>query len=513
MMSLIFKKPLASENSRGAGVLMHITSLPSPFGIGDFGFAARAFADLLSLSLQKYWQLLPLSPVNDCDQYSPYSSWAAMGGNTLLISPELLVEDGLLTNTELDLYLQPSVATADFKTSTSIKNTLFNIAWLNYCNGAGKELQAPFAEFCSAEAYWLDDFATFAALKKLHNGAPWHQWEKNYKLRDKNVIDQFIETQAALIAKTKWLQFIFTRQWHGLKRYCNSLNIRLIGDLPFYVSYDSVDVWTNPEIFSLDNDGKLLKVGGVPPDYFNKNGQNWSMPVFKWDELKIRNYDWWVHRIRKNTELFDLLRLDHFRAFSSYWAVPATEATAINGIWEQGPGIELFHALKSNFGKLPFIAEDLGDVDEDTGKLLDELLFPGMKVLQFAFGGDLSLSPHILHNHPPNCIVYTGTHDNNTTIGWFKYELDKQALRNLNVYTGIKVKEKNVAQAMIKMALSSVAKIAIIPMQDLLYLDEVSRMNTPATTSGNWLWRITPQEIKQFNSRRLRTWIKKYNRE
>jgi malto-oligosyltrehalose synthase/4-alpha-glucanotransferase len=517
--SLLFKElPLVvlnsamPENKRGSGILMHITSLPSAFGTGDFGPGAKAFAGLLHSSCQKYWQLLPLGPVSEKNQFSPYSSWSAMGGNTLLISPELLREEGLLTEEDLKKYEEQSKAEADYKTSAWLKAILFDIAWSNYQKGNCPWLKAPFHKFCKTEAHWLNHFAVYAVLKEKYNGAPWYQWPAKYKLRNKKACDIFVKEHFILIEKAKWLQFIFTGQWQRLKHYCNRLNIQLIGDLPFYVNYDAVDVWAHPEIFNLDSQGQMQAVAGVPPDYFNSEGQRWGMPVFRWDRLKEQNYAWWVQRVRKNKELFDWIRLDHFRAFSTYWAIPPGEETAVNGCWEKGPGIDLFQVLKKELGHLPFIAEDLGDIDDAVYQLRDKLAFPGMKVLQFAFGKDLPGSPHILHHHKENSIVYTGTHDNNTSKGWFSRDADKEIIDHLNKYTGKTISRKNVASELIKMALSSVAKITIIPLQDLLDLDESGRMNMPAATQGNWLWRITPKAFKQINSKRLKKWTERYDR-
>ena len=509
---LAFLKLQLPKNERGAGILAHITSLPSSFAIGDFGPGAKKFADLLHQANQKYWQLLPLSPVAEKNQFSPYSSWSGLGGNTLLISPELLVEDGLLTKEDIEKYAEPSAKHVDFKTAAWLKDILFEKAWVNYNKVNPLWLKKQFADFCKHEAYWLTDFSVFTVLKTVNDGLPWDQWPESFKKRNKAALHEFELTNAALIQKAKWLQFIFSRQWHQLKNYCHQLDIKLIGDLPFYVSYDSVDVWAHPEIFDLDENKEMKFVAGVPPDYFNANGQLWGMPVFNWDKLKSQNYDWWIQRIRKNTELFDLLRLDHFRAFSSFWSVPAGEETAINGTWEKGPGFELFKAIKESFGKLPFIAEDLGDIDEDVYTLRDELELPGMRVLQFAFGDNMPQSPHIPHNHSPNSIVYTGTHDNNTLKGWFKQEADKKVQANIDKYTGTKVKDKNAETIFIKMALASVAKIAIIPVQDFPFLGNPERMNTPAETDGNWLWRMTEEDLNEFDTNKLKKWTERYNR-
>ncbi|MGV3509725.1 MAG: 4-alpha-glucanotransferase, partial [Sphingobacteriaceae bacterium] len=404
-------------NDRGAGVLLHITSLPSPFGIGDLGPGAKRFADYLSMARQKYWQILPLTPTEEGQGYSPYSAISSMAGNPLLISPELLAEDGLLEETLLKEYQLKDKSKVDFSSAGQIKNKLLDEAYHNFCSNADKSLHTEFDVFCKKEADWLDDFSLYLALKHYYQGKPWYEWPEEYKLRDSEALEQFSKDYDDQIAKTKWFQFVFMKQWNSLKEYCNKLNIHLFGDLPFYISNDSSDVWANKEIFCLDEDGRMANVAGVPPDYFNDNGQLWGMPLFKWDVLKDRNYDWWVKRIKKNMQLYDLLRLDHFRAFSSYWDVPAQEETARNGEWKPGPGSDLFRVLKQELGELPFVAEDLGDIDQPVFDLRDEFDLPGMRVLQFAFGDDLPKSVHVPHNFNPNSIVYTGTHDNNTTLG------------------------------------------------------------------------------------------------
>jgi 4-alpha-glucanotransferase len=315
-----------------------------------------------------------------------------------------------------------------------------------------------------------------------------------------------------LLEKAKWEQFLFTRQWRQLKDYCNRLDIEIIGDLPFYISHDSVDVWADPELFSLDKNGGLEMIAGVPPDYFNANGQLWGMPVFKWDKLKTQNYRWWVQRIRMNMELFDLLRLDRFRAFSSYWAVRAGRDTAIAASWVKGPGADFFDVLKKESGKLPFIAEYLGDIDEDVYRLRDQFRFPGKKVLQFAFGNDMPVSPHIPHNYSPEHVAYTGTHDNNTGKGWYKIEAGTVQRENLNAYSGQRVDTRNVSAVLVNMIAASAAKTVIFPLQDLLDLDESARMNTPGQAAGNWQWRVTKKQLTKFPAQKLLELTSKYNR-
>lgn len=506
---LQFKQP---ESKRSAGVLMHITSLPSRYGIGDFGPQAKEFADLLHSSGQKYWQILPLNATGEADAYSPYSSYSSQAGNIMLISPDELVKDGLLNKDDLKQAVVTESGEVDFKAVEQTRHDLFNIAWNNFQLGADGQLQKEFEDFCRKEAAWIDDYAIYVLLKQHNNGEPWCNWPNIFQNRDSAALNDFSEKNVTALNKIKWQQYLFAKQLLALKAYCNKLNIRLFGDLPFYISYDSVDVWTNPEIFSLDENFDLKYVAGVPPDYFNEQGQRWGMPVFNWDKLKETNYDWWLKRISKNLEWYDLLRLDHFRAFSSYWEIPANEETAINGRWVPGPGSDFFTALKAEFGKLPFVAEDLGDINEAVYQLRDEFNLPGMKVLQFAFGDDMPASAYIPHHHADNYFVYTGTHDNNTTLGWYRKDADDTIKKNLKKYTGTKITEQNINKVFTKMALASVCKTAIIPVQDLLGLDETSRMNLPAAATGNWTWRLTKKQLKEFPRKKLLKWTLMFNR-
>ncbi len=497
--------------ARSAGVLMHITSLPSHYGVGDLGKEAIAFADFLSRSRQKYWQLLPLNPTELCTGHSPYSSISSMAGNTLLLCPELLAKDGLLDKKELKDYRLPVEDKTAFSKAERIKNILFDKAYNNFTNGNFETLAKQFKQFCEREALWLDDFALYVSLKQEYKKA-WFEWPSEYRLRHEDALKIFASDHEQFINKIKWLQFMFFRQWQQLKNYCNSLDIQLFGDVPFYVGYDSVDVWANPDIFSLDDEGKMTGVAGVPPDYFNSNGQLWGMPVYRWDELKRRHYDWWIQRLRKNLELYDVVRLDHFRAFYDYWDVPAGQQTAINGKWVLGPGSDFFKAIEKEFGKLPFIAEDLGDINEGVNCLRDEFKLPGMKVLQFAFGGDMPGSIYIPHNYTTNYTAYTGTHDNNTTKGWFREDAGKTERKNLERYLGAKPKEATIHMQLMQQAYASVAKTVITPMQDVLGLDESARMNTPASVEKNWLWRMTTHQLTESCERQLREWVKLYNR-
>lgn len=505
-------KTQVEEHKRKAGVLLHITSLPSSFTIGDLGPEAKKFAEFLFRSKQSYWQLLPINPTEAGQGHSPYSAISSKAGNTLLISPDLLVKENLLNGNELIQHQQPKSTKADYEKAEEIKNELFNKAYENFKSKDNSQSQKQFDQFCLTEKDWLDDFALYTALKKNNNGKPWYEWSNKFKQRDQQTLEKFSNENKDEINKTKWLQFIFFSQWNELKDYCNNMNIQLIGDLPFYVSYDSVDVWADKEIFALDENGNRTGMAGVPPDAFSADGQLWGMPVFKWDVLKERNYDWWIDRLKKNIELFDVVRLDHFRAFDEYWEVPAAEKTAKSGQWKKGPGKDFFEAAQKQLGELPFIAEDLGDISESVYELRDAFHLPGMKVLQFAFGNDMPVSPHINHHHDKNFVVYTGTHDNNTTLGWYQNETDEKTKKQISCYLGKTYNPNEIHKELARLAYSSVAKIAILPLQDILGLDENSRMNTPSSSENNWSWRLLPDQLSPAHEHLLKDWVSIYDR-
>lgn len=499
-------------SKRNAGILMHITSFPSAFGIGDLGPEATDFAEFLHQSKQQFWQLLPLNPTGPEQANSPYSSFSSIAGNALLISPQLLAKEGLLVKKELKKFYLPKTDSVDFKAAKEAKDQLFDLAYQNFCNGGFEELDKEFVGFCNDQAFWLEDFVLYSALKQRHESKAWYEWAEEYKNRVGKTLVQFSIENQNLLQKEKWLQFIFFKQWHQLKDLCHKRSIQLLGDLPFYISYDSADVWSHPELFSLDKNSNMIGVAGVPPDYFNADGQLWGMPVFRWDVMKANNYAWWVQRIRKNRELFDMLRLDHFRAFADFWEVPSAEKIAINGKWKIGPGSDFFKVIQQELGELPFVAEDLGEITEAVYQLRDKFNLPGMKVLQFAFGEDLPTSIHIPHNYPQNCFAYTGTHDNNTMAGWLIKDADPQTVKRLKQYLGRKISEESVHWDVIKLAYSSIAKTVIIPMQDVLGLDEKARMNTPASAEKNWVWRMQPGTINKMLQKKLRKLVLLYNR-
>ncbi|GAA4446748.1 hypothetical protein GCM10023189_02240 [Nibrella saemangeumensis] len=516
----IFKRlPLAvlkmqqPVTNRAAGILLSITSLPSPFGIGDMGPEARTFADFLYRSRQKYWQLLPLNVTEQAQGHSPYSAISSIAGNTLLISPDLLVEEGLLEARDVKKYHQAQSDKVDFAAAERVKEKIFDKAYANFVKSAPPALQQAFDQFCEQEASWLDDFAIYLALKQQHKGKPWFQWPDKYKKRQSEALRAFTDDHAEDLHRIKWLQFVFAKHWREFKAYCNNHGVQLFGDLPFYISYDSVDVWSNPDIFNVDEDGKMTGVAGVPPDYFSEDGQLWGMPTFKWDVLKERGYDWWIQRIRKNMQLFDLLRLDHFRAFADFWDVPAGEKTARNGEWKRGPRSELFQILEAELGHLSLVAEDLGDIDEPVYQLRDEFNLPGMRVVQFAFNDSLPVTEHIPHNYnTTNCVAYTGTHDNNTTVGWYRKDAGKADRKRLEQYVGGSVREKDVHQVLARLIYGSVARIAMLPIQDVLGLDETARLNTPGSGENNWQWRLKPGQLTPEAEKWLKKMTKMFNR-
>ncbi len=503
----------SSMYNRQAGILLPVFSLPSPYGTGDFGDGAHRFIDFLAQSKQCLWQVLPLNPVDVDAGYSPYSSISAMAGNTLLISPDQLVKDGLLRREDVDRYQLPDTDLLQYDKAVSVKNVLLHQAYENYQGGGGHlhTLEQAFADFCQNEAGWLDDFALFSALKD-HFKLPWVQWPDYYKNREVEALQQFGAQHAGALTKIKWIQFIFEWQWEKIRAYCHTSSVRLLGDIPFYVSHDSADVWSHPDIFSLDPEGKPEKIAGVPPDYFSADGQLWGMPTFNWQRLAATGFSWWIQRLRRNLRMYDLVRLDHFRAFSAYWEVPAGETTARSGIWKPGPGKTFFDVVQKELGGLPFIAEDLGDEMEQVYELRDAIGLPGMKVLQFAFGEHMERSVDIPHNYDRNTVVYTGTHDNNTTLGWYREEASEADKKRINQYTNSRVRETNIHEVLGRLAYASVAEMVVLPVQDILGLDAGCRMNTPGTTAGNWMWRLMPGQLSFRDAEKLRQWTELFYR-
>ncbi|TPE42907.1 4-alpha-glucanotransferase [Pontibacter mangrovi] len=497
---------------RSAGILLHITSLPSRFGIGDLGPEAYTFADQLQQAGQRYWQILPLNPTETSYGNSPYSSHSAFAGNPLLISPEELVRDGLLHSKDLQHNEKFDEERVDFRQVTRYKHKLLRKAYKNFSEELPDVLWKDFARFQKEHKLWLQDYAHFVAFNQHFNHKSWTEWPQELKWRDKQAVGQLAEELSEQVEYEMFLQFLFYRQWQRLKDYCHSRGILFFGDMPFYVSHDSADVWSHPDIFKLDSEGKPTAVSGVPPDYFSETGQLWGTPVFDWKVLKERDFDWWLHRVEHNLQLFSLLRLDHFRAFSAYWEVPAGEKTAINGKWVKSPGAALLKLVQQEFQELPIVAEDLGEIDQPVRTLMERFKLPGMRVLLFAFGEDLPQSLYAPHNHIQNSIVYTGTHDNNTVRGWYKHDASKADRHRLRAYSTHHIHQNNVHRILDWLAYSSVAQLAVLPMQDILGLGQRHIMNKPSTSSGNWEYRLLPHQFTKEHIQELKEMAIRYGR-
>ena len=473
--------------SRSSGILFHISSLPSDYGTGDLGPQAYAFVDFLKASGQSCWQILPINPTDGINGHSPYSCFSAFAGNPLLISPDLLIAEGLLRSSDVKNLSLLDEQHIDYARLTVLKHRLFELAFKNFVR---QSYQGGYELFVSQQKKWLDDFALFLVAKAVFKGQCWDQWPKALKDRDPKALAQFKKKHAKDLERIKFIQYLFFRQWHKLKAYANGQGIAMIGDIPIYVNYDSVDVWCYRPFFKLDKQGGLKFISGCPPDYFSKTGQRWGNPVYDWAHLKKAKYSWWTYRIEHNLSLFDFLRIDHFRGFSSFWQIPAHEKLAVFGQWVKGPGESFFKVLFQNFKQLPIIAEDLGEVSEAAVALMKKFEFPGMRVLLFGFEGDPKKNPHVPVNYPANCIVYTGTHDNNTAQGWYHQEAKEHERANIKTVLGIKPQPRQLHWQMIEALMKSKADTVIIPIQDVLGLDASARMNTPATKVNNWKWRL-----------------------
>lgn len=474
--------------TRRSGILLHITSLPSHYGIGDFGPEAYRFVDFLAASGQSVWQVLPLEPTSSFCGNSPYCSHSAFAGNPLLISPDLLVQEGFLDRSDVADRAVFDDERVDFDRVYPLKYRLLQKAFEKF---AGRqEMDYEFNRFCEANADWLDDYALFISCKRNFHGAEWNDWPVELRDRHEPALQEWQGKLSREVFTAKFFQYLFARQWTALRKYCRDKNIQIMGDIPIYVSLDSADVWAHPQIFKLNEDKRPIFVAGVPPDYFSSTGQLWGNPVYNWDVLQSRRYDWWIKRIEHNLDLFDMIRLDHFRGFVGYWEVPAGESTAVSGAWMAVPARDFFDTLLRRFPYLPVIAEDLGTITPDVRETMLAYGFAGMKLLLFAFGDDLATNPYVLHNHTQNSVVYTGTHDNNTVKGWFAKEASESDKDRLYRYLGRSVDEENIHWELVRLAMMSVAATAIIPMQDVLGLGENARMNLPAAVHGNWSWRL-----------------------
>jgi 4-alpha-glucanotransferase len=494
---------------RGNGLLLHLTSLPSPFGIGDLGPWAYKFIDFLAEAKQSYWQILPLNPTDLGHGNSPYHSASAFAGNPLLISPELLFQDGLLNQEDLSGQGKFSEARVDYLEATSFKGRLFHRAFEHFKTS---EENHDYEEFRAQNAHWLDDYALFMALKGHFRGEVWSEWPEALRERNPDDLESMGRALQDAIEKEAFLQYLFFKQWHMLKDYCNEKDVKIIGDMPIYMVHDSADLWVHPDLCKLDDKRRPLAVAGVPPDYFSETGQLWGNPVYRWDVLKERGYDWWIQRLEHGFTLFDFVRIDHFRGLVSYWEVEANEKNAINGKWVEAPAEDFFRVISDRFPEAPIIAEDLGLITPDVWEVMDHFGFPGMKVLLFAFGEDLPTNPYAPHNYIKNCVVYTGTHDNNTAKGWFEKEAKQEEKTRLAIYLGREIAAKEVHWELVRLAMMSVANTAIIPMQDILGLGEPARMNRPAKKDGNWRWRLLPDQLTPSLTRRLLEMTQIYGR-
>lgn len=506
--------------ARCSGVLLHLTSLPGHFGIGDLGACAYEFADFLSEAGQKLWQVLPLNPTGYGD--SPYQCFSAFAGNPMLLSLERLRELGLLEPSNLNwvgtTFPEDFV---DYGPVIEFKRTaLRRAAEVFFADGSHGD-HAAFDRFCESAGLWLDDYALFMACKDAHHLRVWTSWDPQIRGRNALAMREWSKKLAAEIKAYKYWQFEFFQQWARLKTYCQQRGIRFMGDIPIYVAHDSADVWAHPEMFYLDERGNPTAVSGVPPDYFSATGQLWGNPIYRWDLLAADGYKWWVERFRASLALFDVVRLDHFRGFESYWEVPTGETTAIHGRWIKGPGADLLSALQNAFGELPIVAENLGVITPPVEKLRQQFGLPGMSLLQFAFGNDPQGPSFRPHNYSRDLVAYTGGHDNDTTVGWWRSSGAGDSTRTAEDVR----KEHEFARAylnfeddseinwvMMRAVLSSVADVAIVPLQDVLGLGSEARMNLPGKVSGNWKWRYRPGALSGELSARLRSLVTLYDR-
>ncbi len=483
---------------RSAGILLHPTSLPGKYGIGDLGNEAYKFVDFLVESGQKLWQVFPLGPTGYGD--SPYQCFSAFAGNPLLISPDKLIEENLLKESDIQSIPESDQSRIDYGNVINFKKGLLSTAYKKFKSNS-ENLNNDFNSFTNEHSNWLDDYSLFMAAKDFHNGVSWSEWDKTLVLREETALNSWKEKLSDDILYHKFIQFMFFRQWKALRKYANEKEIKIIGDMPIFIAYDSSDLWSNKELFTVDETGKLTFVAGVPPDYFSATGQLWGNPLYKWDVMEKNDFLWWRDRFKALLGLVDIIRIDHFRGFEAYWKIPGDAKTAQSGKWTKAPGEKLFETVKKYLGDLPILAEDLGVITPPVVALRDKFNFPGMKVLQFAFGKGME-TKFLPHNFVPNCVVYTGTHDNDTTRAYFEKEIEKKSDIPEHAHNYLNYSGNDIVFELIRTAYASVAIFVLIPMQDILNLGGEARMNFPSTLGGNWNWRFNWNQVdKKFTEK------------
>lgn len=506
---------------RSSGLLLHPTSLPGPYGVGEVGAQAFELIDFLSASGLKLWQVLPLNPTGYGD--SPYQSFSAFAGNPLLIALDLLADQGLLDRNALASRPNFPEDHVDFGSVIQFKIPLLRAAADRFFASATSSDRAAFDHFASEHAWWLDDFALFMAAKEAHNLVSWTSWDRDLALRKPEALNRWREKLSAPIAAHKFWQFVFFRQWSAVRERCHQRGIRIMGDIPIYVAHDSADVWANPSLFCLEPDGTPSKVAGVPPDYFSATGQLWGNPIYRWDVLKEGGYDWWVRRFRETLKIVDVVRLDHFRGFEAYWEVPAADTTAQNGRWVKGPGADLFHALTARLGELPVVAENLGVITPEVEAIRNQFGYPGMAILQFAFSTDPQAPTFRPHNYIREQVAYTGGHDNDTMCGWWNAGVADSTRSEADVtrekqdcagYLGVTRQQldREVNWIFIREVMRSVADTVLVPMQDVLGLGSEARMNLPGSFGRWWKWRMRPGSFRPTDAARLKEFTRLYDR-
>lgn len=495
-------------NKRGSGLLLHITSLPSSYGIGDLGPSAYTFVDLLNETSQTYWQILPLNPSDALRGYSPYSSKSSFACNHLLINPELLIENGFLPRSSLVSLNDVNPRSISYSRTSDFKDALLDTV---FKRASKSGFDKDYSRFCKDQSYWLEDHALFVTLSTIYNQS-WDKWPDDIRDRHPEAIVKVMTKYARLIEKEKFIQYLFDLQWRALKAYCHFKGIQIIGDLPMFVSFDSADVWANRDLFKLDSNCQPLFFAGVPPDRFSATGQLWHNPVYNWENLKSTGYNWWIRRFQRTLDLYDIVRIDHFRGLIAYWEVSSKDQNAVNGKWQSVPVDDFFNTLYKHFYYLPVIAEDLGTITPDVHLTMRILGFPGTKVLLFAFDNDDPMHPYRPHVFPKHCLACTGNHDTNTIRGWFENEASEDDRKRLNNYAGEILTADSVNWKMIQLLMMSTADMVIFPLQDILGLGKEARINIPGSKDNNWRWRFTWNQITDSAKNNLAKMTRIYGR-